>query len=130
MEPPDNGGDVDDPGEIHPPKRPRHHGDKLLNVILGNDLASKLGLQYQDLLSIPQVESLWDINVSTSYLYKIVSLVLNVPQTDIKLFRQHDGMLREATAEGWNLVTENETSLHGTYLCKCNLGMFVLHHPF
>jgi len=130
MEPLDNGEGVDDPGEIHLPKRPRDDGDEILNVLLVNDVASKLGLQYQDLLSIPQVEFLWDINASTSYLYKIVSLVLNVPQTDINLFRQHDGMYREPTADGWNLVTQNETSLHGTYLCKCNLGIFVLHDPF
>jgi len=44
MEPPDNGEDVDDPGEIHLPKRPHDDGDEILKVLLVNDVASKLGL--------------------------------------------------------------------------------------
>jgi hypothetical protein len=73
-EPPEDG-EVAVLEDLHLSKRPRLNGDKIFNIILAEDVAHKLGLQYIDLLSIPQTQSyLWDINPSTSYLYHIVSI--------------------------------------------------------
>jgi len=129
-EPPDDGEGVAVAEDLHLSKRPRHNDDKILNVLLAEDVAYKLGLQYIDLLSIPQAQYLWDINPSTSYLYHVVSIILNIPQSEVRLLRQSDGMYRDTTADGWRLVTTSEISLHGTYICKVsNLGILCLHPP-
>jgi hypothetical protein len=125
------GEDADLEEEIHPSKKPRHDGDKILNVILDEHLAHKLGLEYVDLLSIPEVQYIWDVNPSSSYLYEIVSIIINVRKSEISLLRQADGLFRDPKADGWTCVTDREISLHGSYLCKVrSLGIVFLHPPF
>ena len=129
-ESPDDGDGVAVAEDIHLSRRLRLNDDKILNVLLGQEVADKLGLEYLDLLSIPQVRYLWDINPSSSYFYQVVSIILNVPQSEVSLFRQSDGMYRDITTDGWRLVTKTEISQHGTYVCKVsNLGILCLHPP-
>jgi hypothetical protein len=47
----------------------------------------------------------------------------------VKLYRQHDGMLRDEMAAGWDAVARDESIRHGTYICIVPLSLFSCFPP-
>ena len=85
-------------------------------------------LQNPRILTIPDVVYVTEPNGTTSngtthYLYDLVCRIFECELSDMKLYRQPDGVFRNEHGHGWQAVDHHGKVEAGIYLCKVRKGV-------
>lgn len=101
---------------------------QFIRVQLSDNTRKLAGLTSPELLCIHHVRYVSDIANDFSYLYDIVSRVLETKEDAVKLYVQKDGRSRpEAADEGWMAVEKHDEIEGGNFLCIVREGISPYH---
>src|SRR5271170_2929427 len=100
---------------------------QFIRVQMSENTRKLAGLTSPELLCIHQVRYLAGMATDISYIYDIVSRVLETTEDAVKLYVRRDGRSRPEEAEGWMAVGKRDVIDGGTYLCVVREGISPYH---
>ena len=100
---------------------------QFIRVQLSDNTRKLAELTSPELLCIHHVRYVSDIANDFSYLYDIVSRVLETKEDAVKLYVQKDGRSRPEVDEGWMAVEKHDEIEGGNFLCVVREGISPYH---